>query len=244
MKILAWTLSYWDNEQHSHRWDGQWYGLPAWKARVGQYLKPFDTFIASGTWSDPKWNPIPGTTVVNAGVPKDSPYEGNKRHYGICAFAAASHYALNRTDWDYCVTLDTDALIGAVDFPYIFTEFAKRKEIMMAPSWYNLDPTGMAYYIGGPFQCWKREGVVRLAHNRKLSDLRDADEPGREWFWERECFYMFRGGRWWNPWPHIKHMGCMVGDPVRERWPFIRKPSPRIVDDFLKHCTSLAVPLP
>lgn len=231
MRILAWTLSYWHDAKHARRFENQWCSHEAWLKRVVHFFHPIDTFIACGSWSNPAFNPIKSSIVVNAGVPFDRPYDFLVWHYGACAFSAAMAYALNRNDWDYLLCLDTDALIGAVDFPPLFEDFSKRFETILAPGWHG--------GVGGPFMLWKRAGVVRLAHHRICPDL-----GNRSMIWEAECAQIYKGGHWWNPWPEFVTLTDGSKDPVAEHWPFVSRPLSHFVEPYLRTQTSRAVPLP
>lgn len=237
MRIWAWALGYWDNAEQAHQFDGTWRSWEAWKERVDRCLKPTHKFISCGSWSDPKLVPISDTAVVNAGLPKDRPYYGQRWHYGKAAFISAMAYALNRADeWDYLVTLDTDALIGVVDFPKLFAEFESRKEILLAPGWCHL--------VGGPIMIFKRWAAIRLLHHRpyiSICDDSDEDMP----MWETECLKIFSDGRWWNPWPQhdcLLHEGSWAQiDPWD--WPFCGRPQPRIIQRYLENHIKGCVPL-
>src|SRR5215831_9984755 len=109
IQILAWTLGYWDEEHSPKRFEDGWSSLANWRIRVMELFQPIDCFVASGTWSDPLLAPVP-IKVINAGCTANGCYDGRKRHYGKAAFTAAMAYALNRSDWDLLITLDTDAL--------------------------------------------------------------------------------------------------------------------------------------
>jgi hypothetical protein len=234
MRILGWTLDYWNDEAHARRLNGRWDSLPEWAARITRLFKPVDLFAASGTWSDPRWNPAPSVKVVNAGAPNDKPYDYHCNHYGACAFAAALFYALNRDDWDYLVFLDTDTLVGAVNFPALFAEFNGRPETLVAPGW--LDG------IGGPFMAWKRPGVVKLAHSRLYPNISVTPRPK---IWERECRDIY-GKDWWNPWPQHNTVDMRHdsgANPTLQDWPFVSRPAHHVMADYLREKASKVVPL-
>lgn len=236
VRILGWTLGYWHYQNMAN---DRAQMFQDWHRQFIYAFKPFETFIASGSWSEPSACPIP-SVVVNAGLPFDRPYYGQKHHYGIAAFTAAMAYACNRNDWDFLVTLDTEALIGDVNLPELFQQFSESNAILMSPGYFP--------YIGGPFMAWKRAGALRLLHNRQLSNLRDEDEPDREVIWEEECHRIYRGGRWWNPWPNIE---CMLGShyqsdclkPIRENWPFVGQHIAGTAEPYAAQCSTKLIPL-
>jgi hypothetical protein len=133
--------------------------------------------------------------------------------------------------------MDNDALIGQVDFFELLNEFETRKEIAMQPSWCN--------FMGGPFICLKREGVSRWMHQRQTANIRDPDEPKCETLLEREWEYIFRGGRWWNPWPQFNNFYPSANNPmapVEENWPFVYHPEEPFLTRYLNEKCPLALP--
>jgi len=234
MRILAWTMDYWNDEAHANRRNGKWDSLQEWATRMEHFFSPMELFLSSGTWSDPKWNPVPYVKVVNAGAPNDKPYDFHCNHYGCCALAAAAFYALNRNDWDYLVFLDTDSLIGDVNLPALFAEFGQRPETILAPGWLG--------GVGGPFVVWKRAGVCTLAHKRLYPNISVTPRPQ---IWERECRDMF-GKDWWNPWPQHSTLDMRHdsgGNPTFQDWPFVMHPHEHLISEYLANKTVKAIPL-
>lgn len=218
MRILGWTPSYWHNQSDAQALSQTVRGLTAWEERINRLFSPFSLFIASGTWSDPAFNPIPQATVVNAGAPYDSPYEGHYRSYSKAAFTAAMAFALNRDDWDLLLFLDHDTLLGDIDCNALVREFWKRPEIYCCGQT-RKNPEG-------PLALWKREGAVRMMHYRKTANLLDFEEQ-RNIVWEEECGHIFRNGRWWDPWPDVACVGHVGRDRWDEMltWPMVEKPT-------------------
>lgn len=238
MRIILFALTYWHNEADSHRFDGQWCSYQNWLERVNRFFKPFHVFLASGTWSDPSYNPLINVPLINAGAPLDAPYDWHRRQYACCALSAAMAYALNRNDWDYLVTFDTDALVGDVNLPSLFAEFEKREATVMAPAWDK--------GLSGPFLAWKRRGVATMLHHRLYPNLCDPDEPARPDIPENEFAAMFHGGRWWNPWPQFPLLDFRCGPkecPIFQHWPFVVHVPDWFAKEWENRATPLAVPL-
>jgi len=248
MKILAFCTSWWDNPlEASQRGDGM-YGLKAWYARVQQFLGPCECFIACGTWSDPAYSPLSSwVQIINSGVTRTKPYEVVWWNYAGCAMTAALAYALNRNDWDLLICLDTDVLIGAVDFPALLTEFVSRPELMLNQDWHGRP--------GGSFIVLKREGASLYQHGRLRGNLVEKPDTLKYPDWEPiliedEWGLIFKD-RWWSPWPQFKTMRQDYGQDAEKyvkpeetmQWPFVRLPHPKIIDDYLKFNTSRAKPL-
>jgi hypothetical protein len=239
MRIIAFTLSYWNTREDACRLaeDESYFGLRAWYGRTHRLLYPEHMFIASGTWSEPSWCPLPALEVVNAGVfPTDQPHDPVKWNYAGPAFTAALAHACNRSNWDLLVLLDTDTLVGAVDFDSLLREFLSRPEEVLGLSW---DGTlGMTL-------AWKPAGAARYLHQRRRANL--IDWPGEAMLLEEE-FSVIHEGRWWNPWPHLATVRQDHGhkpeahllNEAAMSWPFVRLPHPDIVKPYL----ALNRPLP
>lgn len=230
-------MTYWNDAQMAQRLRCP---LEKWRLNMERFLKPDYMFLASGTWSDPALNPLaPEIPIINAGVHSAIPYDYFRRQYSICAMMAAAYHVLNRNDWDLFVTLDYDALIGAVNFPKLIGEFMDRPETYLAPRWYEA--------IGGPFMAWKPESLARLTHYRLHPNLCDLDAPERPQVWERECTAIYGPKRWWNPWPQFQMLvyhDPRTQDPVAQDWPFVDRAPESLFAPYAAACTSRAVPLP
>lgn len=247
LKILAWTTACWDNavdararlqnNREDSRNDDPMLGISAWKDRMHYLFHPVGFFLASGTYSDPRFLWVLGVSVVNAGAPNTGPYEGYYRHYGKCAWTAAMAFALNRNDWDILACLDTDALVGNCDLNSIVREFWNRPEILCCPGWGGPP--------GGPLILQKREAASRLLHNREIGNLRDPDQTPAAHLWEAELMHIFRPTpegvpRWWNPWSQFH---SFIYDP--QDWfntaPMVSKFGPST--EFAKRYEQTQVPL-
>ncbi len=235
MKIWAFTTSHWnDVSEANSKGDGP-FGLRTWHDRVTRYFSPTHCFVACGTWSDPVMSPFPATVpIVNAGVTQGTKYDVQRTQLWMCAMTAACAYALNRrNEWDLLVFLDTDILVGAVDFDALIKEFSQRQEILLAQRWNDA--------IGGPFYVWKPDGVVRAVHYRTQPNIANhclADS-------EAELRTVF-DGLWWNNWPDIPTMRQDGDAGLNEhvlRWPFVRCPHPSIVEQYQQSQTILAKPV-
>jgi hypothetical protein len=237
MKLMLFAMTYWHDEADSHRFDNRWCSYERWFERVWHFFKPIHIFLASGTWSDPRFNRLPGVPLINSGAMYDAPYDWTRRQYACCAMTAAMAYALNRDDWEYLVTFDTDALVGDVNLPLLFSEFSQRTETVMCPAWNK--------GISGPFMAWKRRGASTMLHHRLHPNLCDPDEPARPEIPEDEWFKMYHGGRWWNPWPQFRGLDLrgMPDDLFGQRWPFVTQVGDEVALAFEKNITPLAVPL-
>lgn len=232
-KIWAFTMTYWNSQKHAESLEPE---LRSVMERVQLYFKPRKFFLASGTWSEPNWSPLNmRVPVINSGIVLTKPYEARRWAYAGCALTAALGYALSSDDWNLLVTLDTDVLVGAVDFDSILREFLSRPEELVGLKWQgNL----------GMILAWKRSGAARWMNQRKRANLVEDDEP--EPMWMEEEFEAIHRGRWWNPWPHIESTRQDGNAGLNEQaltWPFVRCPHASIIEQYTREQTSLAKPV-
>lgn len=239
MKVLAWTMAYWDSQEHA---ESQRAALAACEARVLKYFRPVQYFLASGTWSDPAFAPIWPIDVVNAGAPKTKP-NSPFWNYAACAITAAFAHALTwREDqWDLLVCHDTDVLIGAVDFDALFREFLARQELLLSDDWHGRPGSLIAI---------KREGVARYQHGRLRPNLMERVEDTEPMLIEDELGIIFKG-LYWNPWPQFPTLRQDYGlefavperEPLEKAWPLVRLPHVSIINEYIETQTSKARPV-
>lgn len=242
-RIIAWTAGWWRDAAHAQRFEGTWQGYRSWYDRVQRCFKPVGCFIASGSWSNPAFSPVPEAVTVNAGVDWTKPFIYNRTNYSCMAVTAAMAFALNVvTDWDYLILVETDCLIGAIDIPALLAEFAERPQLVLSPSW--------AGAIGGPMVIWKPEGALRMLHHRPYVSFVDDDEPNIEELPETQWQRIMRGGTyWWNPWPnqhtvrqeYCEGEGCSNVDVMN--WPVVARPHPDVVQPYIAQHLAKAVTL-
>lgn len=236
MRLWLFAMSYWHDKTmaDAHKKIGL-FSLPEWKERVERLFQPDHIFLASGTYSDPSFNPI-NCPVVNAGVTWDLPAGGYHRNYAKCAFTAAMAYALNkRNEWDLLIHLDNDCFLGSIDLDWLIREFWKRPEIICCAGTNCSAPSNPE----GPLTLWKAEGAARLLHYRQSPNLLDSDESSNL-AWDQECGYIYRNGRWWNPWPDVKDVVHVGDDATRAgwdemlTWPMVVKPTPLFAERYIE----------
>lgn len=240
MRIIAFTMGYWNNEGHAKDQAHGMFGLIEWHKRVVRFLDPMGLFIACGTVSNPDFNPLNdrGVLTVNSGQKDVGGYDVYYNQYSLCAWMAAMAYACNRQDWDLLCILDTDCLVGAVDFDLLFREFMEREELMLSPQWFDRP--------GGPFYAFKPDGAAWYLHRRLRANMiaSGGQEPMLQ---ENEMATIF-GNKWWNPWPDIQSMrqDYPQRQPADPReclvWPFVRFPHPSIIEEYLATQTVKAKP--
>lgn len=246
MRILNFTMSHFDTpEDCVSRCEGP-FGLNAWLDLTTRLFSPVDSFIACGTWSDPMflYGRLAKVHIVNAGIERTHPHGCQFWNYSLCSWQAAFTYALGRHDWDLLVILDTDCLVGAVDFDSLFREFMDRSEEVLSPSWCGC-------WIGGPLCAFKRSGVSRWLNGRLRPNLIHPDSKGPAPMLPEEEMTRIYDGRWMNPWPHIDGMRQDYGEQAEAEntneqamtWPFVRKPHPAIIERYLTEKSPGATPV-
>lgn len=233
MNIAVFTLSFWHDETMANTKANGLFGLFAWERRVRTIFNPCKMFIACGTYSNPKFNPAVESVTINSGMKYTKPYDVYYQQYCGCALTAMMAAALDIEDWDLLVLLDTDCLVGDVNFKTLLDEFMNRPETVLAPDW-NGTPSG-------PFMAWKREGAAMYLHQRRRANIIDPSEK-RPILLEDELAIIYRG-KWWCPWPGMsmrQDHGFVVDKNPRRvlSWPFVRMPNPDIVDEYVKTQTS------
>lgn len=199
--------------------------------------------MACGTWSEPSLSPLPAEVkIINSGVLFDRPYEVTWWNYYGCALTAALAHALNRKGWDILFQLDHNCLVGAVNFENLLQEFLRRPEELLATEY---DNSGGISWAGA----WKRSAAVRYLHNRSRANLVDESQP-RPILIEEELGNIFRGLAWF-PWRGGGHFRQSYGvnpnahelNKAVMEWPFVEKPHPSIIQDYIRLCYSRAVPV-
>lgn len=261
MNIILACSSYWnDAREFDARYEGVWltqidprtgnnaymldpayrgkFGLRQWYSRNYQFFHPQHAVIACGTWSDPNLSRFGQlVTVVNAGVEPDRPHSNHWQYMG-CAFTALMAYMCNRRDWDLLAFIDTDLLLGAVNWDELVHTFMDRPELVLGPRWYDRHCD---------FILWKRAAVVKYLHSRIRPNL--SDDTSLMWI-DDELHRMF-AGQAWNPWPtchsirqdHPHLASPRVPNDEVMNWPMVRLPDPAIIDRYEAECTALATPV-
>ena len=239
MRILNFVTSYWNSPEEANRKGEGQCGLTAWFDRTQKLFSPIHSFVACGTWSDPTCSPV--LPVIQSGLEYGRPYDHFWTQYAGAAYTAAFAYALNRQDWDLIVTLDTDALFGAVDFDALLRAFMDRAELLLTPDWHGRP--------GGPFIAWKREGAARWLHERRRANIIEEHAENLPLLIEDEMGEIFKGS-WFCPWQQETMRydyglpSQLTGDPFQVlEWPFVRLPDPRVIPKYLEVATSRAIPV-
>lgn len=243
MRTIAFTTSHWNDIEDARRPEivDPLFGLKAWENRASFLFKPESLILGCGTWSNPEFSPLCGSAkVVNAGIEPGESYDIFRRQYWMAATMAVMAQVINSREWDLAVFLDTDCLVGSVDFPHVFSEFLRRPEEILSPEWSGTP--------GGPLLAMKRAACVRLFNRRIQGNMVVSEDAGNLMLGENEIEVIFRG-LWWNPWPGMRvrqdfnlHTDC-VADEYMES-PFVRRPHPDLIRPYLETQWSKSVPLP
>lgn len=238
-------MSHWDNPEECVQRCIGIFGLDLWLARIGYLFDPVCVIVACGTYSDPIYasSPVASVKIINAGIKRTFPHDCRWWNYSLCAWQAGLAYAMDQSDWDLLVVLDTDCLVGAVDFDMLLRDFMKRPDEVLSPAWCGC-------WIGGPFLAFKRHGISRWLNSRLRANLISPNSGPEPMLPEEEMTRIFEG-RWWNPWPQINSCRQDYGEEAEAQntngqamtWPFLRKPHPAIIDRYIAEQSSAALPV-
>jgi hypothetical protein len=228
MKIACFTLTYWNDAKTAAAIADE---LRAWVAEVRGGFRPDYLYMCSGTYSDPKFNPLPDVPLINAEVVYRGPKDFTHNCYALCAEEAGLWYALLNTDADVVVQMCTDSIVNE-DMRPLLDNFMARPELVCAPAWCRS-------YLDDAFVFYKRNAVVKYLNGRLRANLMDV-ESGEQLITEDEKTRIFKG-EWWNPWPANDNMrqdwnvgSCAVDSAhiCRFNWPVVIRPAPDVTKFF------------
>lgn len=228
-------------------------GLQRWHDLTQELFHPVESFIVSATPSDPLCAiaALPKVKVLNCGIQKTKPYDVIWHNYSLFAWESAFNYALRclsgtleGPQWDLLVTLDTDALVGNVDFGALLKEFLLRPELVLSPAWCKI-------WIGGPFMAFKPEACRMWLNNRKRANLVERGPRVPEPMLPEDEMTQILGAHWWNPWGNVDGMRqdfpeqaeCHLDNAKFLTLSFVRKPHPEIIDEYLRTQSVKAKPV-
>ena len=163
--------------------------------------------------------------IIYAGIPDSKPYHAKDWSYGVAAFHAGLHYAMQRP-FDVLVHLFTDAILG-VHLESICQEFMDRPEIMAGPVW-----------KGGPdthLLVMKRQAVIDILYSIPFTPL---CKTGANSLYYEDALALIFADKYWNIWPGVKTVRQEINTPeiykgtdeeIIKLWPILTKASPEII---------------
>jgi hypothetical protein len=231
MNVIAFTTSYWHNEEMGRVAARS---LAHWRDTMDRLFHPTYMFVACGTNSNPAWCRVERVPVINSGVDYTRNYDVFFWQYAACAFTAAMAHALTIPDWDFIVEFDANAVLGNINLRALAEQFMDRPEILMGPPWHRSPDTVLSF--------WKREAAVRYLHNRVRGNLIVPYDGGtKPILFEHELAEIYKG-LWFCPWkyPDLWIVRQCHGTPEArpdayvKDWPVVESPSPAIRELFEK----------
>lgn len=220
MKVIAFCTTNWSDAEEANR---KSHDLIRWRNYMRSEFGPFEMFMASGSYSNPEFNPLPDVPLINSGAVFEKPYSANQC-YALCAISAALWHCNFRDNWDIGISMQSDVLVNC-DLPSIVSEFCSRPEYVMAPSMWG--GTG----LDDNLYCIKRHGVAMYLHGRRRANL--INPPQNDPLMPEVEFAQIWKGVWWNPWPKlatIRQDGRPEYDSEAPSWPLIRMPTQATID--------------
>jgi len=209
MKIVVFGVTHWDDEKdlnspscpiHNKRAT-----LIEWYNRVFSFIpNPEKVFLAAGTYSDPKLNPLP-LELIQIGFKKYIRYSRQNNYFRLGFMTGIWKGLLDYPDFDLLIHVQCTRYLGR-DFTPWLNEFMKREEQLMAFSLTSEPPVysdGEIYKaIDVGFMAMKKPAALMYA----ATGLRQCCERVVDALnCEEEAFNMFEGS-WWNPYPEMPTM--------------------------------------
>jgi len=221
MKIVLFSSVHLRDQSHANSLAGE---LADWDARAYTAFdhKP-DMFLVER--SDKTCQCPIDCEIIYAGIPDSKPYHAKDWSYGVAAFHAGLHYAMQRP-FDVLVHLFTDAILG-VPLEDICREFTDRPETMAGPVWGNRPDTHLILM--------KRQAVIDILYSIPFVPL--CKTSGNALYYEDAISLIF-ADKFWNPWPDIMTIRQEINTPeiykgtdeeTIKSWPLLTNASPQLM---------------
>jgi len=192
MKVVVFGVGNWDNKLQS---DADKLTYNEWYNRVRCFVGDPYTFIATGSYSEPKYNPL-NVDLVQNGITKTNPYS-RRWHYFRNGFQTGLWNSLLNLDFDILFHVQCRSLLGIDMIPYL-EQFNKSSKQIMAPTSKTTTSKDDPYVEIG-VMAMKPDAVRMLS----TFSLRSSFCFAKDITCEQEIRDMFRGS-WYNPFPEIK----------------------------------------
>ena len=189
MRILVFGVGNWNTQEEAESIRDD---LIEWNNRINAFLGNPKIFIASGTYSDPMFNPL-NIDLVQIGLHKKKEYS-KKWNYFQVGFLSGLYHSLFNPDWDILIHCQCRTFIG-IDMIPLIEEFSKRKEQVCALSW--MCTSGKIPETG--FLAMKPDAVKKIVTQTTRTPLSENDNEINS---EDDLADLFHNN-WWNPYPNI-----------------------------------------
>ena len=186
MKVLTFGVTNWNDKSEAEIYEST---LHAWYKRTKAYVNSNEIFLSTGSYSNPKYNPLDIPLIQN-GLFKTKKY-GRGWNYFRNGFITGLWYSLFKTDWDIVLHNQCRMFLGE-DMNHYLEEFYKRDELIMAPKFSNIACTVVE--VG--FIAMKREAVLKIVTQGERPSLweNDFEVPNVE----DEMYHLFCDS-WYDP---------------------------------------------
>jgi hypothetical protein len=191
MKIVAYGVGNWDNQVQAEHLKIYY---EEWRNRVRAYCNEPEMFIATGTYSDPKFTPL-NLPVIQNGVTKTRPYT-KEWNYFRNGFITGCWHALLNLEFDVLIHVQCRTLLG-VDLMGNLHRFMDSSKQIMAPRFVCI-PKNIHNSVEVGLMAMKPD-AVRLYTS---FGLRPSISPFDQINCETEALELFSDS-WYNPYPEV-----------------------------------------
>jgi len=192
MKILVFGAGNWQNEGQADFFKTT---FEEWRNRVRCFCGDPEMFISAGTYSDPKFNPIPSIPVIQNGITTTRPYSRDW-NYGRNGFITGCWHSLLNKEFDVLVHVQCRTLLGE-DLLTNLHRFMDSDKQIMAPK-YVSKTRGIDNSVDIAMMAMKPDAVRTYTSFGIRPSLSPYDQMNSE----EEAFELF-GNVWYNPWPNV-----------------------------------------
>jgi hypothetical protein len=192
MKVFVFGVTNWND--HSEAFN-QKRDLEQWYLRNNTFLPTNEMFLTAGTYSDPRFNPLPLPLHQIGFSSPETPYSVQNNYWRIGFQTAVWKIFLMNVAFDLAIHVQCTRLIGQ-DLRPLVEEFMQRDEVVMAPSFKS--GCGIDGIDVG-FMAMKPVALSLYA----VSGHRQSCDPNPKCMNCEEEAYEFYKDQWWNPWPNI-----------------------------------------
>ena len=195
MQTVLFTIVNWDTQEEA---DNLKSILNYWQESSVYCFQPSFKFLVAGSYSDPKYNPIPEVTLLQSGFEKQF-YPKTPINYWKCGLMCALHNFLSlNTSWDLVIYYHY-CLLSSIKFESIYHQFLDLNKSMCAIN--RITPYGTVMDTG--LMIMKRSAVQKWILNSSAGFAYDTN--GNRMSVEQEAQTIFENDIY-NPFPNILSM--------------------------------------
>jgi len=192
MKIIVFGVINWDSKVQAEYLKPS---LEEWRNRVRYFCDEPEIFMASGTYSNPKYNPL-NIPIIQNGITKTRPYSKNWNYFRN-GFITGCWYSLLNMEFDVLIHVQCRTFLG-VDLISTLHRFMDSSKQIMAPRY--VSKTKNIHDSVEVSMMAMKPDAVRLYTS---FGIRPSLSPYDQINCETEAFELF-GNSWYNPYPEIQ----------------------------------------